>query len=144
MFSFSWGYFIEVSNVPILKRKHSSKECFAGGLHIFDQEPAFHSSPTTTWLPTFTNKASLDHAGDDGQVGRFHTCLCGDSKTVQITTRILFSRVKLTRTSQLSALSFTNRKDSWLILLLLSRKEKRAHPSKPCWASPPAHLSWAK
>jgi hypothetical protein len=37
--------------------------------------------------------------------------------------------MKFTLTSQLSVLSFTNRKDFELILLLPSRKEKIVHPS---------------
>lgn len=86
--------------------------------------------PPTHPLPhSSSNKASLDHAWDCGQPGRFQTCPYGDSKTILIITSILVSRIKFTRTSQWSVLSFTNRKDSMLILLLPSRKEKRAHPS---------------
>lgn len=128
MFSLSWGYFVEVSNFPIFKRKHSLDKCFEVGLYILTRDQHSIHPP----LPTLTSKASVDHAGDDGQDGRFHTCLCGDSKTVQIIPRTLFSRMKLTGTSQLSVLSLTNRKDSPLILLLPSRKEKKSS-SKPCW-----------
>lgn len=90
--------------------------------------PAPQPSPSPAPVcPSPPNETNLDHARD-GRRGRLQPCLSRDSKTVLIITSILFSRMKFTRSSQLSDLPFTNRKDFVLILLLPSRKEKRAHP----------------
>ena len=79
---------------------------------------------------------------DGGQYDEFQSCLYGDSNTVLIITSAHSSRMKFRWSSQLSALSFTNRKDIMLILLLPSRKEKSS--SRPRCAVPPAHLPTAK